>query len=231
MRQNMTMKDLPLSERPYEKCAQQGAHVLTDAELLAVIIRTGTKDSTAANLANEILAMHPVYKGIAGLNFLTHKELMKVNGVGPVKATQLLCIAELSKRIAKTVNKDNIRFDSPSSIADYFMEETRYLTREQMILLLFDTKNRLLKELIISIGTVNASLASTREIFVEALRYEAVYFILVHNHPSGDPTPSPQDIAVTKRIQQAGELIGINLEDHIILGEHRYISLRERGVI
>lgn len=228
---NVTLKEMPKDERPYEKCEEFGPGHLSDAELLAVIIRAGTKEMRATQLASYILSHHPVYKGIAGINYFTINELTKIKGVGRVKAIQILCIAELSKRIAKASVKDGLQFHSPSSIADYYMESTRFLRREQMMLLLFDSKNKLMKEITISKGTVNSSLASPREILIEALRYEAVFMILLHNHPSGNPNPSLPDLEVTKRIKEAGELVGIKLSDHIILGEHCYVSLRERGVI
>ena len=122
-------------------------------------------------------------------------------------------------------------FQSPQSIADYFMENTRYLEKEYVYLLMFDAKHKLIKDVRISEGTVNSSMLSPREVFVEALRYDAVYIILVHNHPSGDPTPSGQDIDITREMDRAGELIGIELSDHIILGNNCYVSLAERGIL
>ena len=166
-----------------------------------------------------------------GLNYLTTDELEQISGVGKVKAIQMKCLAEISKRMAKASFKPFLSFQSPQSIADYFMENTRYLEKEYVYLLMFDSKHKLLKELRLSEGTINSSLLSPREVFVEALRYEAVFIILVHNHPSGDPTPSRQDIEITESIFKAGKMIGINLSDHIILGNNCYVSLAERGIV
>ena len=139
--------------------------------------------------------------------------------------------AEISRRMARASFKPFLSFQSPQSIADYFMENTRYLEKEYVYLLMFDAKHKLIKDVRISEGTVNSSMLSPREVFVEALRYDAVYIILVHNHPSGDPTPSGQDIDITREMDRAGELIGIELSDHIILGNNCYVSLAERGIL
>lgn len=224
------MKDLPEGERPYERFEAFGAGSLSDSELLGIILRSGSKQASAVELANKIYQVHPVYKDLRALNYLTIEDLVKIHGVGKVKAIQILCIAELSRRMALTVTKDQIRFNSPESIANYYMESTRYLRQEQMILMLFDTKNNLVKDIVISKGTVNSALVSPREVFIEAIRYEAVNIILLHNHPSGDPMPSAQDIAITRRVKEAGDIMGINLNDHIILGDQCYISLKERGI-
>lgn len=228
---NMTMKDLSETERPYEKGIKLGVSALSDAELLAVIIRSGSKNNNALDVAYKILDAHNVHKGIVGLNFLQESALTDIDGVGKVKAMQLLCLAEFSRRMSKALYKPFVTFSSPSSVADYFMESTRYLEKECVYLLLFDTKHHLLKEIKMSEGTVNRALISPREVFVEALKYEAVYIILIHNHPSGDPTPSRDDIIFTERVYEAGQLIGIELSDHIILGNCCYISMAERGLL
>lgn len=226
-----TMKEIPKEERPYEKCQKNGVHSLTDHELLSVILRTGTKNCTVMELAEKICSAHPVHHGILGLPYLSYEHLTKIKGVGPVKAVQVLCIAELAKRLSASKAKERLKLMTPSAIANYYMESTRYLTKEHLMILLLDSKNCLIKDSILSIGTINASLISPREIFLEALHYEAVNIILIHNHPSGDSTPSHQDIQVTKRIAQAGKLLGIQLVDHIILGEHQYTSLFEQGLL
>ena len=228
---NITMKELPLSERPYERCMLYGPEVLSDAELLGIILRNGTRDLTSVDLARHVLDAHPVYKGIIGLNYLNINDLTKIFGIGKVKAIQLICIAEASKRMSKITYKKNISFNSPKSIADYFMESLRHLCKEEIHMLLFDTKHQLIKELTIALGTINSATTSPRELFVEAFRYEAVYLVLLHNHPSGDPTPSKEDIHLTKRVKEAGELLGIILSDHIIIGDNCYISLHERGMM
>ena len=225
------MKELPLSDRPYEKCQKYGAKALTDNELLAIILRSGTKNCTSIELADKIYHLHPNHHGIIGLPYLSYEALTNIKGIGMVKAVQILCIVELAKRLSISEAKKRLKFTSPASIADYYMESMRYLQKEELLVLMLDGKNQLIKELVLTIGTVNASLVSPREIFLEALHYEAVNFILIHNHPSGDATPSKQDIEITNRILEAGKLIGIHLLDHIILGEHQYTSLYEQGLI
>jgi DNA repair protein RadC len=226
----LTVKELPVSERPYEKCERYGASSLSDAELLAVILRTGTKKQRAIDLAVNILNYSTAYPGLKGLNYLSMKELRKIKGIGRVKAIELHCLTELTKRMSKETRKDSIRLTSPQSVADYYMQDMRHLTREQVRLLLFDSKNKLMKDIIISQGTVNTSIMPIREVFIHAVKEEAVNIILLHNHPSGDPTPSTEDIRVTKKLAEAGNLIGISIMDHIIIGDNRYISLKEQGL-
>ena len=202
-----------------------------DAELLAVILRSGTKDKTAVELAREILEMHPYYKGILGIFHLSMEELKKLSGIGPAKAVQILAIGELSKRLAAARVEDKLSFHSPQSIAEYYMEKMRHLNREEMILICFNGKNKVIKELRVSVGTVNQTVASPRELFLEALRCEAVSVIMVHNHPSGDPTPSRQDVLTTKRMQEIGDFLGIPLSDHLIIGDGSYVSFREEQMM
>lgn len=225
----LTVKELPSSERPYEKCERYGAGVLSDAELLAVILRTGTKSQRVMELAVNILNYSTAYPGLKGLNYLTLKELTRINGVGKVKAIELLCLTEITKRMSKEIHRDSLRLVTPQSVADYYMQDMRHLSREQVMLLMMDSKNKIIKDMIISEGTVNTSIMPTREVYVQALKHEAVNIILLHNHPSGDPTPSAEDIRVTKKLSEAGNLIGITLMDHIIIGDNRYISLKEQG--
>lgn len=227
----LTVKELPLSERPYEKCEQYGAVALSDAELLAVIIRTGSKKQRAIDLAVSILNYSGSNSGLKGLNYLSMKELTKIKGIGRVKAIELLCLNELTKRMAKEIHRESLKLVTPQSVADYYMQDMRHLTREQVFLLMMDSKNKIIKDMIISAGTVNTSIMPTRELFIHALKNEAVNIILLHNHPSGDPTPSAEDIRVTKRLMEAGNLIGITLMDHIIIGDNKFISLKEQGLI
>lgn len=227
---HIIMKEMSETERPYEKSYKYGVEVLSDAELLAVILRTGSQRANALTTAYRILDAHPIHKGIVGLNYLTTGDLEDIEGVGKIKAVQMKCLAEISRRMARATLKPFMSFHSPQSIADYFMENTRYLEKEYVYLLMFDSKHKLIKDVRISEGTVNSSMLSPREVFVQALKYEAVFIILVHNHPSGDPTPSGEDIDITYRISDAGSMIGIDLSDHIILGNNCYVSLAERGI-
>lgn len=231
MKNYYTLKELPLSERPYEKCEQYGSQALSDAELLAVIIRTGARNERAVDVASRVLDRSSGYPGLIGLNHMDLNELKSIRGIGRVKAIQLLCIAELTKRMAKATNEGRLKMITPEAVAHYYMQDMRHLTRERVLLIMLDSKSKILKDMIISTGTVNSTLLSPREIYLNALKYEAVNVILLHNHPSGDPTPSREDIQTTKRMQEAGNLIGIKLMDHIIIGDNKYISLSEKGLM
>lgn len=230
-KKHVTVKGLPETERPYEICEKMGASGLSDAELLAVIIKCGTKEMTSIDLAKELLRFHEGCPGILGLNYMTLQEFMQIKGIGKVKAIQLSCVAELSKRMAGTRRNPGITFKNPETVAHYYMQDLRFLTTEQVRLLMLDAKSRLIKEIILSSGTVNASFSHPRDIFLTAFRHDAVSIILLHNHPSGDPTPSREDIHTTKRILEAGQIIGISLMDHIIIGDNTYVSLKELSLM
>ena len=228
---SFTMKELPSSERPYERCEKHGPAILSDAELLSVIIRTGTFNKRSVDVAMEVLNSHKLHKGLIALYYLTIPELLKIEGIGKVKAIQFLCIAELAKRLVRMTKNERTSFHSPKEIAEYFMEEMRILQTEHVYLLLLDGKSRLIHHENITKGTVNASVASPREIYRQALQYDAVYIVLLHNHPSGDPNPSTSDINVTNRLRDSGNMMGIPLMDHIIIGDKQFISMKERGYI
>ncbi len=226
-----TLKELPLSERPYEKCEKSGAASLSDAELLAVIIRSGIRNERAVDVAARVLRHSAGYPGLIGLNHMNLNELKTIKGIGRVKAIQLSCIAELTKRMSKATNEGRLKMITPEAVAHYYMQDMRHLSREKVLLIMLDSKSKILKDMTISTGTVSSSLLSPREIFLNALKYEAVNIILMHNHPSGDPSPSREDILTTKRMKEAGNLIGIKLMDHIIIGDNKYVSLSEQGYI
>lgn len=227
---NTTIKDVYEEERPYEKCLRYGAETLSDTELLAVILRTGTLGESVCTLAGRVLNLSG-YQGLTGFARVPMERLMSLKGIGKVKAVQLKCIAELSARMAKASAAERLSFTMPSTVADYFMEELRYEEQEQLVVLFLNAKNRLIKEKLMFKGTVNASLASPREIFLEALEVHGVSILLVHNHPSGDPSPSREDLRLTERIRRAGELLDIALLDHVIIGDNCYVSLREKGLL
>lgn len=231
MNQTCTMKELLEEERPYEKCEGKGASNLTDIELLAILLRTGTRGRSSLDLARKILHPQDGAGGVVSLHHWTMEQLRRIKGIGRVKAIQILCICELAKRLSKAEAFPRLQFTTPSSIAAYYMEDMRHQPQEQMKLLLLNTKTRLIGETDISKGTVNASLISPRELFIEALQKNAVSIILMHNHPSGDPTPSKEDILISRRIRDAGNLIGIELLDHIIIGNNCYVSLTEQKLI
>ncbi len=225
------IKDIANCERPYEKAILNGIETLTDAELLAVILRTGTNHESSIDLANKILNSHNVHKGLNGLFFMRREDFLGIKGIGQTKATQLMAVTELSKRINESKLKKELCFNNPDAIAAYYMEKCKYLTKERVYLMLFSNSHMLIKEMMLSEGTVSSSSISPREIFIEALRYEAVNFIIVHNHPSGLPEPSNSDIVATRKIMEAAKIMDLNMSDHIIVGNDSYISLAERGII
>lgn len=229
MNHHLTVKELPESEKPYEKCLRYGAECLSDAELLAVIIRTGTAGSKSIEVAQEILNRKD--RSILNLYLLSLQELKEIPGIGTVKAIQLKCLAEITKRMTRATRVREVSLSSASSVASYYMEELRHEDREKLVLCMFDSKCVLLRDEVVSIGTVNASLVSPREVFQRALMNQAVYIILLHNHPSGIPLPSAQDKLVTRRIQECGELLGIHLSDHIIIGDNQYFSFKEENLL
>lgn len=210
---------------PYEKFMQYGPQAMSEAELLAIIIRTGTKEKNSLQIGEEILSLRG--EGILGLCNLTLGELRNVDGIGEVKAVKLKCIAELSRRIWICHTREKLDFSRPATVAAYYMETLRHASKEQVVLLSLNSKCELVKETVLSIGTVNASLVSPRELFLQALEDHAVTVILLHNHPSGDPTPSKDDYELTKRLRKAGEILQIPLLDHIIIGDQCYTSFLE----
>ena len=209
--------------RPYEKCLTLGAETLSDAELLAVILRTGVSGMNSIELAQHIFSVCCRSKGLLGLSSITIPELLKIRGVGKVKAVQIKCICT-----AKQSASAKLKFTEPEAIAAYYMQDLRLLEKEHMILVLLDSKCRKIADTVLSVGTVNASLVTPREVFAEALKYNAVSVVLLHNHPSGDAAPSHNDIAVTDRIVQAGKILGVQVIDHIIIGDNTYTSLKEK---
>jgi DNA repair protein radc len=226
-----SIKNIAKEDRPYELAEKNGVETLSDTQLLAIILRTGVKGCNVLELAENVLKSNSPRAGLLVFINTTIQQFMKISGIGKVKAIQLQCIGELSKRIRKTELYTGIIFTSPDSIANYCMEDMRHEQQEIFRILLLNTKHRLTKNIILTKGTVKSTLISVREIFIEAVRHEAVKFVLVHNHPSGDPMPSAEDIEATNRICEAGYLMGIELLDHIIIGDNSYISLKERGHI
>lgn len=219
------------NERPYEKCLEHGAVSLNDTELLAVLLRTGVKGLDVLELARHLLGPDCGDDGILNIHNLSFEQLKSMKGIGTVKAIQILCLSEFAKRLSKASAKEGLTFTQPSSIAKYYMEEMRHQKQENIKLLMLNSKSKLLGESDISKGTVNASLVSPRELFIEALNKQAVSIILLHNHPSGDPTPSKTDLLLTRRVKEAGELVGIELLDHIIVGDNCYSSFAENEML
>jgi len=218
-------------EQPYEKFMEFGPESLTDAELLAIIIRSGVSGQSPVVIANNILNLVPMKTGLLGLYHVSTEDLMSIKGIGHVKAVKIKCLTELSSRFAKQYAKESLSFQNPDTVARYYMEQMRHLEQEQVLLVILDGKNRLIEDCVISLGTINSSLMSPREIFKKAIRVNGVNILLLHNHPSGDPTPSSQDIAMTKRMKEAADIMGIPLLDHIIIGDRTYTSFKDKGLI
>lgn len=217
---------------PYEKFLKYGPESLTESELLAIILRTGTKDKSALQLAEEILSLSQTNRtGLLGLYDIPLKRLLEVKGIGEVKAVKIKCIAELAMRINSACARGGLIVHKPSTVAQYFMEKLRHRKKECVVVACLDAKGQLVKEVQLSSGSVNMSLISPRDVFLEALRNEAVNIILIHNHPSGDPTPSNSDLNITRHIAEMGDKLDIPLLDHIIIGDNCYMSFKEQQFI
>ena len=224
-----TIKDLPLSERPREKLISYGVEALSNAELLALIIKTGNVEETAVEVAQKILSRDN--RGIAYLADVSLEELMEVKGIGQSKASQILAAIEIGKRLNRIGPQDKIKISSPVVLVNLLMDEMRYLCKEHFKIAILDTKNQILAIENISIGTLNASIVHPRDVFKIAIKRNANSLILIHNHPSGDPNPSNEDISITNRLIDAGNLIGIKVLDHIIIGDNKYISFKEKNLV
>lgn len=219
----MKMKELPLSERPYEKLELYGAEKLSNAELLAIIIKTGTKEKTVVTIAQEILKLQ-TDNNLRFLQDLTIKDFMQIKGIGKVKAIQLKAVAELTKRIARPID-NKIKIKSGKDVANLLMPEMRYEKRENAKVILLNSKNIVQKIINISLGGANFACLEPKDVLSEAIKIGAPKIILVHNHPSGDSTPSKSDFALTERLYESAQIIGIDLLDHIVIGDGTYESI------
>lgn len=228
MERTYTIKDLPISERPREKLYSYGVESLSNAELLAIIIRTGYGEKTAIDLAQTILNIDD--KGLPFLTNVSLEQLTGIKGVGKCKAAQILAAIEIGKRISRWNAEDKVKVTSPMVIANLVMDDMRYLEKEHFNIALLDTKNQVIGIENISVGTLNASIVHPRDVFNMAIKRNANSIILLHNHPSGDPHPSNEDINITHRLAEVGNLVGIKVLDHIIIGDNRYISFKEKNL-
>lgn len=229
MQKNKTIKELPASERPYEKFLSLGASGLSDADLLAIIIKTGTKDKSAVDIAQEMLSGR--HGNLLNLYEMSYDELIQVSGIGQIKAIQLKAVAELSMRISKAKRARSIRMNTPVTIADYYMEQMRHLQQEVVICAYFDVKSWFLGDKFISKGSLSSSVVDISSVMRTALEKNASKIVLLHNHPSGDCTPSKDDIAVTDRLAEGSRIFSIELCDHIIIGDNEYYSFYENKII
>lgn len=221
-------KSVPNYERPRERLLANGTTALADTELLAILLRTGTENESVYQLAQRLLAR---FGDMRRLSEATHEELISIKGIGPVKAVELRAAFELGRRLIVQGKRENHTIRLPRDVADLMMTEMRHLTQEHFVCLFLNTKNRVIGKQTIFVGSLDASIVHPREVFKEAIKRSSAAVICVHNHPSGDPTPSREDIAVTTTLREAGELVGISLLDHVIIGDDQYISLKEYGYL
>jgi DNA repair protein RadC len=227
-RYTLTIKELPSEERPRERLVKYGPEALSNAELLAIILRVGTPEYSAIGLAEHVLG---VFNGLNGIAVASVEELSSIKGLGVAKAAQLRAMVELGKRLAASVGHSRQTIRSPQDAADLLMPELRDLPQERFKAIFLNSRNEVLKTRTISVGSLDSSLITPRDLFREGISSNAAAVIIAHNHPSGDPSPSPEDIAISKRLIQAGQMIGIEVLDHVIIGDGRWLSLKERGLI
>ncbi|MHB8928151.1 MAG: RadC family protein [Bacillota bacterium] len=224
----MTLRELPAAERPLERFLAQGVEALSEAELLAIVIRTGTRSATAVDVSRRLLVLDP-----DGLRYLVNakiEELAAVSGIGRVKAAQIKAALELGRRLAMR-QESRAAIRSPKDAEAIVAERLRYLEQEHFLVVLLNTKHHVLGVETVSVGGLSSSVVHPRDIFKSPVRRNAAAVILAHNHPSGDPTPSREDIDVTRRLAEAGKLLGIEVLDHIVVGDNRYVSFREKSLL
>jgi DNA repair protein RadC len=225
---SLMIRDYPQNERPRERFVQNGPQSLSNHELLALLLGTGSREESVLQLANRMLAQ---FEGLRLLKDATLEELTQIKGIGKAKAIHVLAAVEIGRRIANHTLDERYVIRSPEDGAEYLMNDMRFLTQEHFVCLYLNTKNQVIHRQTIFIGSLNASIVHPREVYKEAVRRSAASVICVHNHPSGDPTPSREDIEVTKRLAESGKIVGIELLDHLIIGENKYVSLKEKGYV
>lgn len=226
--ETIKIMDLPKNERPRERMLRYGPKDLSNAELLAVLLRTGTKRENIVALCNKLIKESG---GLNGLLSMDYSELTALHGIGLAKAAQLLALSEISKRFKSYKDGDTYKIINPKDAADYVIEDMRNLEEEHLKVILLNTKNIVISVQDVSIGSLNSSIVHPREVFRNAIRKSSASIIVCHNHPSGDPNPSTEDINITKRLKECGKILGIELLDHIIIGDGVYISLKEKGIL
>ncbi len=224
----LTIKEMPEESRPRERLERSGSGALSNQELLAITLTTGSvtggKKYTAIDLATQLLKRYESLKGVAQADFA---QLTEVSGIGPAKACQIMAAFELGKRVAMFSGNSKPIIRQPTDVFDYFRDQMSLLTKEVFRVVVLDTKNRVVKEQVISEGTLNASIVHPRDVFRIAVVHSAASVILLHNHPSGDPTPSQEDVSITKRLVEVGKIMEITVLDHIIIGGGKFISMKE----
>lgn len=222
------LRDIPQEQRPRERMLHYGAGALSHAELLAILLRTGTRQESAIHVAQRILSEAGSLRSLVDLSI---EELVQIKGVGPAKAVQLKAGIELGQRLSQSRLPSSPTIRSPRDAADLLMEQLRYLQKEHFVCLFLNTKNHVIAQETLSMGSLNAAIVHPREVFRAAIKCSSASLICAHNHPSGDPTPSPEDIKLTKRLLEAGEIVGIEVLDHVVIGDGKFVSLKEQGFI
>ncbi|MCH5135741.1 RadC family protein [Clostridium thailandense] len=228
MEKSLKIMDLPTNERPRERLLRYGVEALSNSELLAIILRSGSKKESILNLSSRIIKENG---GLNGLLNCTIDDFMSLHGVGRAKATQLIALSELSKRFKSYKDGDEYRIVKPDDAANLVMEDMRHLKQEHLKVIMLNTKNVVIFIKDVSVGSLNSSIVHPREVFCDAIRKNSASIVICHNHPSGDPTPSNEDINVTHRLEECGKLLGIDLLDHIVIGNGAYISLKQKGIL
>jgi DNA repair protein RadC len=224
---HLRIKELPATEQPRERLRDQGPAALSDAELLAILLRVGVAGTNVVQLAQQLLVENG---GWPGLMRIDYRVLCQRHGIGEAKAATLKAALEIGRRLVLTQQAQRFQIKSPSDVAQLLMVEMSHLEQEHLRTVLLDTKNRVQAVPTIYIGSLNASLIRVGEVFRDALKHNSAALIVAHNHPSGDPTPSPEDVLVTREIVSAGQLLDIEVLDHLVIGQGRYVSMRERGL-
>ena len=220
-----TIKEIPLNDRPREKMAANGAAVLTDAELIAILLRTGTAEKSAIDIASEMTADGGLYKRLAGITRLN--ELTNIKGLGQAKAATVLAALEIGRRIASAKPIEKIHLSCPLDVADFLMPRLRYAAKEQFVVILLNNKNKVIGTEVVSEGSLSSSIVHPREVFTPAILHHAAAIMVAHNHPSGDPKPSIEDEEVTRLLLRSGKVLGIPMIDHVIIGDGNYYSFLE----
>lgn len=225
---NVTLRDVPNEERPRERMMQYGAQALSNAELLAILLRTGTYQESAVSLAQRVLSQAG---GLRNLVDISLQQLTGIKGIGSAKGLQIQAGIELGRRLARSSMQETVTVRSPQDVANLLMEELRYLNKEHFVCLFLNTKNHVIGQETLSMGSLNASIVHPREVFRAAIKRSSASIVCVHNHPSGDPTPSSEDIQMTQRLVEAGDIVGIEVLDHIVIGDRKFVSLKEQGLM
>lgn len=224
-----TIKEIPLNDRPREKMAVNGAAVLTDAELIAILLRTGTAEKSAIDIASELTADGGLYKHLAGITRLN--ELTNIKGLGQAKAATVLAALEIGRRIASAKPIEKIHFSCPQDVADFLMPRLRYAAKEQFVVVLLNSKNKVIGTEVVSEGSLSSSIVHPREVYGPAILHHAAAIMVAHNHPSGDPKPSTEDKEATRLLSRSGKVLGIPMIDHVIIGDGNYYSFLENEAL